>query len=367
MQGLWRPLMGRCHSSHRLMPRKMKIADFLSLRWTAPGQPLIEPPSRSPVVADPSFLLPSETPDQQFHLFAHTIWGIHRFESSDGNTWTHCGLVVRFGMRPYIRRFGELYYLYYERYPPFLMPLSWLPVPWRSRIEVRTSKDLRHWSAPIACIQPHLSWHKAFRASASVSNPCVVQIGQKYRMYYSASLVFVPDCGFSEPAYIGIAEAEHPDGPWTCAREPILSPDPHLPGRNMGCGSMKVMAMDDGWIGLQNGIYEEASGDAKESDASQRAPERPGVSQTSQSANPSVRSRSALFLLTSADGIKWDYGKATPFLQPTSGWLRSHVYACDCRSLDASESDWSLYFNARDDWNVFKGKERIGMVKGSTI
>ena len=347
----------------------MRLQDFLDLKWSDPGDPVIQPPSASPVVADPSFLLPEETPDGKFQLFAHTIWGIHRFESDDGVDWKHCGLAVRFGMRPFIREFHGIYYLYYERYPPFLMPLSWLPVPWHSRIEVRTSKDLIRWSSPKVCIKPGLPWHKAFRMSASVSNPCVVEIDSGFRMYYSASLVFVPDCGFSEPAYIGIAEASSPEGPWKCEQDPILSPDPELPGRNMGCGSIKVFAVDDGWIGLQNGIFLE-SGESKSTQGSGSgmtvAARGPGKSEAGtekdgeENSGPSSVSRSALFLLTSKDGKVWHYGRRDPMIRPSQGWMKSHVYACDCRML--ANGTWSLYFNARDEWNVFKGKERIGLI-----
>ena len=306
----------------------MNLQQFLDLKWSDPGGPEIQPPSASPVVADPSFLLPEETPDGRFQLFAHTIWGIHRFESDDGLDWKHCGLTVRFGMRPFIRKFHGIYYLYYERYPPFLMPLSWLPVPWHSRIEVRTSKDLIRWSSPKVCIKPGLPWHKAFRMSASVSNPCVVETDSGFRMYYSASLVFVPDCGFSEPAYIGIAEASSPEGPWKCEEQPILSPDPELPGRNMGCGSIKVFALDDGWIGLQNGIFLEAGEERAQTteernrtipvkvESSARSGDVSEDSSTDDSSNES-RSRSALFLLTSRDGKEWEYGHKEPLIRPT--------------------------------------------------
>ncbi|MBU43094.1 MAG: glycosyl hydrolase family 43 [Spirochaetaceae bacterium] len=358
----------------------MKLKDFLSLNWSDPGTALIEPPSASPVVADPSVLLPQESPNGLYQLFAHTIWGLHRFESEDGATWNHRGLVVRFGMRPFIRGFDGLYYLYYERYPPFLMPLSWLPLPWRSRIEVRTSRDLLRWSSPRTCIKPHLPWHKAFKKSASVSNPCVVPFQSGYRMYYSASLVFVPDCGFSEPAYIGIAESDRPEGPWKCMEKPVLSPDPELPGRNMGCGSIKVYEMEDGWIGLQNGIYLESDARSAAGSHNQNSDWKTGegtVTATSSIPAPErssehegdgtgtqSRSRSALFLLTSKDGLTWNYGKREPLISPTEGWMKSHVYACDCRKLD--DGQWALYFNARDEWNVFKGKERIGRIVGKS-
>ena len=62
----------------------MTIDGWLDLSWEDSGLPLIEPPRFSPVIADPSFLFPEETPDGQWALFAHSAWGIHRYSSRDG-------------------------------------------------------------------------------------------------------------------------------------------------------------------------------------------------------------------------------------------------------------------------------------------
>jgi hypothetical protein len=103
----------------------------------------------------------------------------------------------------------------------------------------------------------------------------------------------------------------------------------------LGAGSMKVLRMDDGYVGLQNKIYRDREG----------------------------RSRSAIFVLASADGIAWRSARAAPLLAPAAGWTSSHVYACDCRLREA-EGLWYLYFNARDGWSIRKGVERIGRIVG---
>jgi hypothetical protein len=79
-----------------------------------------------------------------------------------------------------------------------------------------------------------------------------------------------------EPRFIGLATSGSPDGPFTVAPSPIIDPaDDPLPGV-LGAGSMKVLRADDGFLALQNKIYRDRTG----------------------------TSRSALFLLRSADGTR---------------------------------------------------------------
>jgi hypothetical protein len=318
----------------------MTVADFLSRRWTDPERPLIQPPALSPVIADPSFLFPEETPDGTWRLFAHSAWGLHAYSSTDGLDWRNLGLVLRHAMRPFVRRIDDRYYLYYERYKPFALPLTVLPKRplWASHLEVRSSPDLRRWSAPTVLLRPDLPWTKDGKWGDSVSNPCLAQTLDGYRLYYSAGLAHVPDCGFEEPRYLAAAQAERsagPAGPFVPRPAPIVYPaDDPLSGV-IGAGSLKAVKLDDGWLGLQNKIYTDGSG----------------------------LSRSALFVLGSADGLAWKPAKETPFLAPSPGWRSSHVYACDVRYRPV-DGKWYVYYNARDGWYKTSGRERIGRLVG---
>lgn len=114
--------------------------------------------------------------------------------------------------------------------------------------------------------------------------------------------------------------------------------DDPMPG-TLGAGSIKVLPMEDGCIGLQNKIYRDPAGASGQG------------------------SRSAIFILRSDDGIAWRPARPEPLLAPTPGWTRSHVYACDCRYREA-DGLWYLYFNARDGWKIKDGVERIGRIVG---
>lgn len=339
----------------------MTIGDFLALSWSAPGPALIGPPPPSPVIADPSFLFPEETPDGVWELFAHSAFGIHRYSSQDGLSWRDRGTAVWHAMRPFARRHGASYDLYFERYRPFALAMTALPVRprWRSEVAVSSSADLSSWSRPKTLIAPSTSWARDPELGDSASNPCVAGPlgddgrpagGQNsenlarsggaaaWRLYYSASLSWIDDCGFCEPRYIAVAEGPSPTGPFSPRPAPIIDPalDP-LPGV-IGSGSIKVIAMDDGWIGLQNKIYADAGG----------------------------KSRSAIFTLRSVDGLSWEPARSEPLLAPAPGWTSSHVYACDCRFREADGS-WHLYFNARDGWRISEGVERIGKIVGRPV
>ncbi len=196
---------------------------------------------------------------------------------------------------------------------------------------MRFSRDLRSWGPPRTLVEPTLPWHRDERLGDAVGNPCLVRDGERWLLYYSASLSFVPDCGFDEPRFIGRAVSASPDGPFAVDPAPVIDPaDDPRPGA-LGAGSMKVIRVDDGFVALQNRICRDAAG----------------------------TSRSALYLLGSVDGVRWWSAATRPILAPDAGWRRSHVYACDAR-FRAADSRWYLYYNARDGWYKTKGKERIG-------
>jgi hypothetical protein len=317
----------------------MTIEKFLALDWLPLREGyLIAPPGRlaGPILADPTFAGPDTSPDGRWHLFAHTIHGIEQFISTNGETWTHLGRVTARAMRAFLVVADGMWYLFYEQ-PRFQYAdvASLLHVRWRSRIVAVASRDLLHWTAPVPVLEPSLSWHTDNPYGASVSNPCVVRTDNRWVLYYSAGLTHVADCGFEEPTFVGAAVADHVTGPYTPVPEPLLAPRPDLPFCNLCCGSIKVVQLEDGFVGIQNGIYIDERG----------------------------RSGSALLRLTSTDGSHFAYvDRERPFFGPNDsggGWMHSHIYACDFKPIPAMDA-WYLYFNARNDWIWSRGRERIG-------
>ncbi len=318
----------------------MKIKEFTRLTFKEyESNPIIAPPFPSPIIADPTFCTPQESKDNRWHLFAHSLLGIHHYVSDDGIHYTRLPkVVVRHAMRPFLFFEDDTYYLYYEKIKPFILWYSWLPHTWYSYIAMRLSRDLYSWSNEHLILKPSLPWHSN-EFGSSISNPCLVKHDKKsFMLYYSAALTFIQDCGFNEPLYIGLAKGNNPKGPFESMPQPIMEPSKYNRWCNLGCGSVKVKAMDDGFIALQNGIYWDYTIN---------------------------HSGSAILVHSSKDGIHFTQTLKDPIIKPDNiekSFKRSHVYACDAKNKN--KKIWYIYFNARNNWHWTKGKEHIGLALG---
>lgn len=312
---------------------ELTMAEVARLTWSwDPRSPVLGPPFPSPILADPTYLPPEATPDGRWHLWAHSLLGLHHHTSPDGLAWERAETVQRNALRAQVVDLGPdeapRYRLLYERTRAFI-PFG---VRWRSWIESRSSDDLLRWSEPVVLLRATLPWHRDPEQGDAVSNPCLVPLpGGRWRLYASAGLVRVPDCGFNEPAYVGVADGPAPDGPFTMAPEPILGPDPADRWGNLGAGAVEVLAVRDGWVAFQNPI----------------------------GWDPATRtSSSAIRVLTSPDGIGWRVDRE-PILVPAGvGWAASHVYALDVRDTQVGVR---LYANGRSAAHWTRGRERIGL------
>ncbi len=297
----------------------MKQAEYLKHWVDCPENPLIGPPSGEWLIADPSVITPEESPDPDWHLFANSLLGIHHYTSADGIHWGRRGKVGG-GFRPYVIKEGDTFYMFFER---FTVP------QFRSHVAVRSSKDLWEWGDPGWALGPTLGWERG--VSRNTGNPCVIRTGDGYRLYYSAGVVFLPDLGFCEPRYIGVAHAGEVSGPYRKEPEPIIAPSESEPYRNLGAGAIKVIVDEESglYYGFNNGIYRDSGG----------------------------RTRSAISLLSSGDGLHWEPLYPEPVLRPEgNGWKKALVYQLDVKQV-AGEM-W-MYYNARSGWRF--GKERIGL------
>lgn len=291
--------------------------------------PLIGPSFPDWLIADPCVLQPHETPDGRWHLFANAIiQGIQHFVSDDGLAWERVAKKVFGGIRPFIFKEGEEYHIFYEA------GHGWHG----SATYRRVSRDLVTWSEPQLAIAPQYDWEGGFVRDfvRTNGNPCVVKHEGRYRLYFSAGVVFLRDCLFFEPRVIGVAEADAIEGPYEKRPEPLIQPAPEPFFRNFGAGSMKVltpeMSGESAWYAFNNGIYLDAEG----------------------------HSRSEIRLLKSADGYAWELVSPEPLVAPTDeGWKRALVYAMHVIRVNGQ---WRMYYNARDGW--FIGKERIGLALG---
>ncbi len=296
--------------------------------------PVLRPWGGSIVVADPSMLTPDVAHDGKWHMFFHTTFGVCHAESTDGIKFSKPEKIAKRAMRPNINFIDGRYYLFYERTRPLIMNALNLvnAVRWKSEIYVIESTDLKSWSAPAPVITNTRDYEQSNRGM-SISNPYLLQENGVNRIYYSCGLTYIKDCGFCEPTHISFAESNHLTEGYVSAEKPIISPDKNDPYLNLCSGCLKVYRLSDGYIGIQNGIYENDG-----------------------------KSHSAIILLTSDDGLNFRFAKLLIEPQTVNGsnWMKQFVYASH---LVRYGNKLRIYFNARNVANPIVGRECIGFAE----
>ena len=295
------------------------------------GKPLMKPWGGSWVVADPSLLTPETSHDGKWHMFFHTTFGVYHAESTDGLDFAKPVKITNRAMRPNINLIDGRYYLFFERTRPLIMnALNVVNIAkWNSEIAVVESTDLKNWTSPRPVIRNIREYERSDRGT-SISNPYLLQENGVNRLYYSCGLTYIKDCGFCEPTYISYAESKRITDGYLSAEKPIISPDKNDPYLNLCSGCLKVYRISDGYIGIQNGLYEKDG-----------------------------KSHSAIILLTSADGLNFKFAKLLiePQVVDGSDWMKQFVYASH---LVRYGDIMRIYFNARDVANPILGRECIG-------
>ena len=312
----------------------MTVDEFRKLNFTSRKDPILSPFNGAFVVADPSLLTPDDSPDGQWHMFLHTTFGVYHFRSTDGIDFQLSQKVARNAMRPNINKIGDCYYLFYEKTRNLLANALTLAnlAKWKSTVYAKKSRDLVNWSKPYEVV-PQAGGYEDGPRGKSISNPFLLEVEDGYRLYFSCGLTYIKDCGFCEPTYISYATSQNVDSGYVVAEKPIISPDKNVSYLNLCSGCLKVYRLQDGYIGIQNGIYEE-NGD----------------------------SHSAILLLTSKDGLRFDFEKVlvSPSEDDPTSWMRQYVYASH---LVRYGNSLRLYFNARDTADMIRGRERIGFAE----
>lgn len=298
------------------------------------NSPVLKPFDGSFIVADPSLLTPENSHDKKWHMFFHTNLGVYQFISEDGIHFKKKQKVVKRAMRPNINRIDNTYYLFYERTRSlFMNALNVVnAVKWKSEIYVTKSDDLVNWSEPKLVIGNTKDFEISPRGTA-LSNPFLLQEEGINRLYYSCGMTYIDDCKFCEPTYINYAESEHITEGYVSAESPLISPDKNNPYLNLCSECLKVYKLSDGYIGIQNGIYEKDG-----------------------------KSHSAIFLMTSVDGLNFKFEKMLVEPQVVNGkdWMKQFVYASH---LVKNGNTLRLYFNARNVSNPVLGRECIGFAE----
>lgn len=318
--------------------KNLTLNQIINADFRINGNPVMKPWGGSFVTADPSLLTPDISHDGKWHIFFHTTFGVYQSESDDGISFGKATKIANRAMRPNINYINGKYYLFYERTRPLIMnALNVInTVKWKSEIYVTESTDLINWSEPKPVIKNTRDFEISDRGTA-ISNPFLLRENDINRLYYSCGMTFIKDCGFCEPTHINYAESADITSGYVSAEKPLISPDKNDPYLNLCSGCLKVYKLADGYIGIQNGIYE-----------------RDG------------KSHSAIILLTSDDGLSFEFNKVLiePAVVDGKNWMRQFVYASH---LVKHGNTLRIYFNARDTSDMIKGRECIGYAEAEII
>lgn len=312
--------------------KNLSISQILNAEFKiSKNSPIIKPFNGSIVAADPSLLTPDLSPDGKWHIFFHTTFGVFHFAGEDGIKFEKVKKIANRAMRPNINLVDGKYYLFFERTRPLIANALNLvnAVKWKSEIYVTESEDLLNWSEPKPVITNTRKYEDSNRGM-SISNPYLLRENGINRLYYSCGLTYIKDCGFCEPTYISYAESKSITTDYVSAEKPLISPDKNDPYLNLCSGCLKVYRLNDGYVGIQNGIYEKNG-----------------------------KSHSAIILLTSDDGLNFEFAKVLiePSASDDNKWMKQFVYASH---LVKYGNVLRIYFNARDTANPVFGRECIG-------
>ncbi len=301
-------------------------------------EPVESSPWYMPRLTHPAFLLPEESPDGLWHLFAHTWVGIQHYISTSGLTWEPQHIVFMRGHAPCIFKEGQIYYLIYENHNRNYEYKKKRGESTKSRILISSSTDLKLWSEPKVLLESEKIPYASHFSSSRLSRPQLVMWEGKYRLYFGASLMKLFDSREKTIVYLSYAEAERIDGPYVVKETPVLAPDLESNTNNLAVGSCKIIPCSDGLATLSCSFFYDKTDN---------------------------KSHSALFLLTSKNGDDWKVEKKI-MDTPSSGWASGYLSSADC-VFKADENTWYCYFSAfehKTNFFLYFEKESLGLLLG---
>lgn len=297
----------------------------------ATGHPFI-----TPRLSDPAFLLPDESPDALWHLFAHTWKGIEHYTSTSGLEWKREHLVFLRASSPFIYKEGSVYYMLFETHSRFSS--SKAEHTDSSRIMLSSSSDLALWSEPRKILDSEIVPHSSWRGGkARISRPQLIQWEGKYRLYFGAGEAVMYDTEEKTASSLMMAESYYIEGPYDVSPSPLMRPDPESRYHNLAVGAVRIIPCADGIAAVSSvRFYDKIA----------------------------KRSRSAMILSHSKDGIVFGNDEIMQ-TTPDKGWASGYITSCDLRYKE-NEETWYCYYSADGypDARIPIRRESLGLLLG---
>lgn len=291
-------------------------------------------------LCDPAYLLPEESPDGLWHMFAHTWIGLEHFTSTSGLEWRREHLITWRAHSPFIFREGGTYWLFYEIHDRTNFSKKSDDSISASRIMVISSNDLMLWSKPKLVLDSTKIKRAQYKdGPVRVSRPQLIEWEGRYRLYFGAGETRMYDTRQKTTARLMYAESDYLDKEWRVNPEPLLEIEPDSKYRNLAVGSVRIVPCSDGLA-----AFECAYSYDREKN----------------------RSTSCVLLLTSQDGKDW---KTEKVIQNTAeeGWASRYITSVDVRYKDG-ENTWYCYYSANgyvEKFGMKFVKESLGLLLGT--
>lgn len=288
-------------------------------------------------LCDPAYLLPEESPDGLWHMFAHTAVGVEHLSSTSGLEWKREHLIVARGHSPCIFKENNTYYLFYEihdRTSFFKKDDNSLS---SSRIMLTSSTDLLLWSEPKTILDSEKITRAQYKnGPVRISRPQIIEWDGGYRLYFGAGETRLYDTNQKATARLMYAQSDYLDRDYRVNPEPILDIEPDSLYRNLATGSVHIVKCSDGVAAFECAFsYDEEK----------------------------RKSTTNLLLLTSLDGVNFTFNKLIQ-KTPTEGWASRYITSVDVRYKE-SENSWYCYYSANGYVTVLGHKfvkESLGLL-----
>lgn len=291
-------------------------------------------------LSSPCILMPDDSSDGAWHLFAHTWLGIEHYVSSSGFDWKRVALIALRGHYPSIYKEKNVYYLIYEGHDYDYQNKKRLNLRKTvSRIYMRTSGDLKLWSKEQVILSASDIPYASDYSVPRLAHPQIVSWCGRYRLYFTASEVRMYDTGQKASACLSYAESDFINEGYSIRKQPVMKMDPDSRYSNLALGSFSFVVCSDGLAAFQTAFF---------FDEKKR------------------QSQSAILLLTSPDGEHFTLSREL-MRNPQEGWASRCFTSC-CVSYRAQEKTWYCYYSANGNRGRFLPvREKLGLLIGNTV
>jgi hypothetical protein len=252
---------------------------------------ILEPSANQIILADPTVISASDSPDGRFHLFCHSLLGIEEYVSNNAESWEYLrtvlfsnfytnnsktnlkdtglrifaivkylvkviafrkGIITNF-LRPFVIKIANVYYLYFQE-----VTFTWqglkFEFPPKSCIRCMQSEDLVNWSEPQTILEDDEKY-------SVISCPCLIKQDNKFRLFFTHDTELTGDNSMMEPMKVSYAESNFPNKEFKVVDDIVVYKD-ELPFRQIG--ALRAREIDGKYIYSCNPI-EKVNGESKSS------------------------------------------------------------------------------------------------------